>query len=123
MKGPKTFSKRKYYEWYLRNHIESILKNLDPYNYQQISNVIWLLETSIKELCDDDILIGKVEKYLLTMKATIKDEDLEKFINMYKIKGNINEIIYEKYLKEYILKNKMNSFDSVIDVFEFYVYS
>ncbi len=56
------------------------------------------------------------------MRALLKDESIERLINLYKIKGKINPVIYEVYLKKYITK-KMKTFDDAIDTYEFYIYS
>ena len=33
------------------------------------------------------------------MKNELTEEDIERFINLYKIKGKINPVIYEKFMK------------------------
>jgi hypothetical protein len=53
----------------------------------------------------------------LTTRVPLKDESIERLINLYKIKGKINNVVFNTYIKKYILNNKMKTFDDAIDAF------
>ena len=69
---PLSFSKRKYYEYYLGDNIEHFLRSLKASDAEQVSNLVWLFSASINAMCDDDVPISKLEKAMLTMRLHLK---------------------------------------------------
>lgn len=43
---------------------------------------------------DDEVIISKTEKYLLTMRIPLADQDIERLMNAYTLKGRIQQNIY-----------------------------
>jgi hypothetical protein len=111
--------KRKYYEKYLQKNLEGMLKSLNAGNAEQVSELVWLFETAINAMCDDEVLIAKMEKAILTMRVPLTEQDLQRLIAAYSRKGKISLPIYHQYLKPYILKHKMKDFNDVVQAMKF----
>lgn len=60
-----------------------MLKSLNAADASQVSDLIWLFEATIKAMSDDEILISKIEKIILTMRLSLSTEDLERLISAY----------------------------------------
>jgi hypothetical protein len=120
---PLSFSKRKYYEYYLGDNIEHLLRSLKASDSEQVSNLVWLFSASINAMCDDDVPISKLEKAMLTMRLHLKSEDLELMMGTYKLKGRIFMPIYHQYLRPYILDHKFKDFNGVVQALEFAICS
>ena len=69
---PLSFSKRKYYEYYLSDNIEHLLRSLKANDAEQVTNLVWLFSASINAMFDDDVPISKLEKAMLTMRLHLK---------------------------------------------------
>lgn len=72
---------------------------------------------------DDEVIISKTEKYLLTMRMPLANQDIERLMNAYTLKGRIQQNIYKEYIKPYIISSKMNQSKDVIDSIRFLICS
>jgi len=55
---------------------------------------------------DNEMHISKIEKFLLTWLPQIKTPSLEKLMDVYCDLGKANPLIYEHYIKPYLMKQK-----------------
>jgi hypothetical protein len=88
-----------------------------------VEDLIWLFEASIVAMNDDEVLISKMEKYILTMRLSLKNEATERLMNAYLLKGKIQQNIYKEYIKPYIMNVKMNDYNAVVESIRFLICS
>lgn len=74
-------------------------------------------------MCDDEVIISKTEKYLLTMRIPLADQDIDRLMNAYTLKGRIQQNIYKEYIKPYIISSKMKNPKDVIKCIRFLICS
>lgn len=72
---------------------------------------------------DDEVIISKVEKYLLTMRITLADHNIERLMNAYALKGRIQQNIYKEYIKPYIINTKTKHLKDVVECIRFLICS
>lgn len=58
------------------NNLESMLKSLNAADAAQVSELMWLFEFSIRAMCDDEVMVTKLEKAILTMRLPLGKEDV-----------------------------------------------
>jgi hypothetical protein len=122
LQAPLNFSKRKYFERYLIDNLEGMLKSLNAGDAGQVSELIWLFETSIRAMCDDEVMVAKMEKAILTMRLPLTKEDIERMLAAYELKGRVSLPIYEQYIKPQ-LTSRMEDFNDLVRTLKFLVCS
>ena len=99
-----------------------MLKSLNAGDAEQVSELMWLFETSIKAMCDDEVMVSKFEKAILTMRLPMGIEDIERMLVAYELKGRVSLQIYEQYLKPYLLE-RMKDYNDIVRALKFLICS
>jgi hypothetical protein len=121
LQAPVGFSKRRYFEKYLQENLEGLLKSLNAGDAEQVSDLVWLFEAAINAMCDDEVLISKMEKAVLTMRLPLTPKDLDRLMAAYQRKGRISPTIYQQYLKPYLLSYKLKDFNDTVRGIKFLI--
>ncbi len=45
-------------------------------------------------MCDDEVMVAKIEKAILTMRLPLTKEDMERMLVVYELKGRLSIPIY-----------------------------
>ena len=88
-----------------------------------ISDLIWLMHTYIRNMNDEETPIITLEKYLITNISNLSNEDMGRLLECYQLKGRISRNVYEIVIKPYIIRNKMDSMENLIDMVKFTICS